>query len=186
MKATGKVWKFPQDDINTDQIRRKEYAYLPFNEQAKYCLEILDPQFPSQVSPGDIMVVGRNFGCGSSREHAPQSILRWGIKALIGESFAEIFADNCTAIGLPAVTAEKADIENLMAFVQDDPACGIRIDMERQEVSYGDFTIPIRLAEQSRNALLQGTWDTTSELFSAVDQIKGVAARLPYMNQFRS
>jgi 3-isopropylmalate/(R)-2-methylmalate dehydratase small subunit len=141
-----------------------------------------DPQYKN----GTILIVNRNFGCGSSREHAPQSILRYGIKALIGESFAEIFADNCTAIGLPMVTAEKADIENLMTFVKEDPAGELTIDLEKKEITYGDFTLSIHQPEQTRKALMEGTWDSTAELLSAVDQIQAVSRKLPYQNKFKN
>ena len=194
---SGRGIPVPGSDIDTDRIIPARYLKcVTFDELGPYVF--YDARFNEDGSKKEhpfndkkylgasLLIVNRNFGCGSSREHAPQSILRWGIKAIIGESFAEIFADNCTAIGLPAVTAEKADVENLMAFVQDDPACEIRIDMERKEVSYGDFTLAIGLPEQSRNSLVQGTWDSTSELYSAVEQIREAAARLPYMNGFKS
>jgi 3-isopropylmalate/(R)-2-methylmalate dehydratase small subunit len=93
MKLTGKAWKFPQDDINTDQIRLQIYSHLPVAEQARHCLESLDPAFGSKVSPGDILVAGQNFGCGSSRPaHAALKAL--GIAAVIAESFGRLFFRN--------------------------------------------------------------------------------------------
>ncbi len=99
MKVTGKVWKFPQDDINTDQIRRKNYAYLPAAEQAKHCLEILDPEFSSTVKPGDILVAGKNFGCGSSTPVHP-ALMTLGISVVLAESFARIFFRHSISGGL--------------------------------------------------------------------------------------
>ncbi len=90
MKITGAVWKFPQDDINTDQIRRKNYAHLPLQEQAKHCLEGIDPAFAAKVSVGDILVAGKNFGAGSSTP-AYAALMALGIRAIVAESFARVF-----------------------------------------------------------------------------------------------
>jgi len=131
-----------------------------------------------------ILIVNKNFGCGSSREHAPQSLMRFGIKAVIGESFAEIFANNCTTIGIPAVTSDKADINNLMSVINDDPALEVQVDLETNKVSYGDFSIPIKQQESSRIVLLQGRWDSLAELKEAEKETKRVAESLPYLNKF--
>jgi 3-isopropylmalate/(R)-2-methylmalate dehydratase small subunit len=99
MKITGKVWKFPQDDINTGLIRKQQYNHLPYEEQARHCLESLDPQFASKARPGDIIVAGRNFGCGSSTP-AQHSIKGLGIAAIVAESFGKLFLSNCASSGL--------------------------------------------------------------------------------------
>ena len=99
MKVTGTVWKFPQDDINTDQIRRKNYAHLPLKEQALRCLETLDPSFAAKVKPGDILVVGRNFGCGSSTP-VHLTLMALGISAIVAESFGRIFFRSSISAGL--------------------------------------------------------------------------------------
>ena len=99
MKTTGTVWKFPQDDINTDQIRRKIYAHLPAKEQAQHCLEGVDPEFSSKVQPGDIIVAGRNFGCGSSTP-AFSAVMALGVAAVVAESFGRLFFRNCISAGL--------------------------------------------------------------------------------------
>ena len=100
MKVAGNVWKFPQDDINTDQIRRKIYAHLPAGEQAKHCFEEFDPQFAARVKPGDILVVGRNFGCGSSTlTHG--ALMALGIAAIVAESFGRLFFRSSLSDGLP-------------------------------------------------------------------------------------
>jgi len=99
MNVTGNVWKFPQDDINTDQIRRKMYAHLPQKEQATHCMEQLDPAFAAQVAKGDVMVAGRNFGCGSSTPvfHA---LLALGVSAVVAESFGRVFFRSSLSAGL--------------------------------------------------------------------------------------
>ena len=195
--VSGRGIPLPGNDLDTDRIIPARYLKcVTFDELGKYVFydvrfnedgSLKDHPFNDKRYQGaSILIVGRNFGCGSSREHAPQSILRFGIKAILGESFAEIFADNCTAIGLPVAMAEKADIENLMKFVQDDPVCEIKIDLEKKEAAYGDFAVQIQVPEQSRSALVSGTWDSTAELLSAEKQIKEVAGKLPYNRQFKS
>ncbi len=99
MKITGKVWKFPQDDINTGLIRKQQYNHLPFEEQAKHCMESLDPGFAAKAKPGDILVAGRNFGCGSSTP-AQHSIKGLGIPAIVAESYGKLFFSNCASSGL--------------------------------------------------------------------------------------
>lgn len=182
-------------DIDTDRVIPARFMKcVTFAELGQYLF--YDARFNEDGSPknhplndekykgGSILIVNRNFGCGSSREHAPQSIARYGVKAIIGESFAEIFADNCTAIGLPLATAGKVDIENLQSFVEEDPQCELKIDLLKQEVVYGDFTIAIQQPEQTKKALTQGTWNSTAELLEAQEEIKKTAERLPYSKNF--
>ena len=99
MKLTGKVWRFPQSDINTGLIRKQMYNHLPPDEQGKHCLESLDPAFAANAKPGDFIVAGTNFGCGSSTA-AHYSILALGIPAVIAESFGPLFFSNCVGGGL--------------------------------------------------------------------------------------
>ena len=103
MKITGKVWKFPQDDINTGLIRKQQYNHLPYEEQAKHCMEGLDPGFAARARPGDILVAGKNFGCGSSTP-AQHSIKGLGIPAIVAESYGKLFLSNCASSGLWPVT----------------------------------------------------------------------------------
>ncbi|OGR84652.1 MAG: 3-isopropylmalate dehydratase small subunit [Elusimicrobia bacterium RIFCSPLOWO2_01_FULL_54_10] len=193
--VSGRGLPLPGNDIDTDRIIPARYLKcVTFDDLGQYAF--YDVRFDENDKPKDhpfndprykgasILIVGRNFGCGSSREHAPQSIKRFGINAIVGVSFAEIFADNCTAIGIPAVTAEQGDIDNLMNFVKDDPACDMTVDLNKNEVAYGDFQISIRLPEQSRSALVNGSWDSTAELLSAKDRIQETASKLPYNNNF--
>jgi 3-isopropylmalate/(R)-2-methylmalate dehydratase small subunit len=141
-----------------------------------------DPRF--QAKGVRVAVVNKNFGCGSSREHAPQAMLRWGIKALIGESFADIFFGNCVALGMPCVTAGEADIGTLMAAVEADPSQNLAIDVEARTATYGPLTIPVELADGIRNQFLAGTWDATRVLLEATPKIKATAAGLPYVGGF--
>jgi 3-isopropylmalate/(R)-2-methylmalate dehydratase small subunit len=130
------------------------------------------------------MVVNQNFGCGSSREHAPQALMRWGIDGLIGESFAEIFAGNCQALGLPTATADHETVEWIMAQVEADPALDLTIDVEAETVTVGDETVDVTISDAQREALLQGIWDTTALMKSYMDEVEQTANDVPYLNDF--
>jgi 3-isopropylmalate/(R)-2-methylmalate dehydratase small subunit len=141
-----------------------------------------DPRF--QAKGVRVAVVNKNFGCGSSREHAPQALLRWGVKALVGESFADIFFGNCVALGMPCVTASEADIGALMAAVEADPTQQVLVDVDKLTTTYGSLVIPAGLPAGIRHQFLEGTWDATSVLLEATPKIKATAARLPYVGGF--
>ena len=131
-----------------------------------------------------ILVVNQNFGCGSSREHAPQALNRWGIRALIGESFAEIFFGNCVALGIPAVTAGADDIARLMDAVELDPAHTLSLDLEAMTLTSRAGSIAVSLPEGARQQLMDGSWNALQTLLDARDQIAATAARLPYVGGF--
>jgi 3-isopropylmalate/(R)-2-methylmalate dehydratase small subunit len=142
-----------------------------------------DPRFAA----ARILLVNKNFGCGSSREHAPQAIMRWGhgIRAIVGESFAEIFAGNCQALGIPCPTAAAGDMAALMAAVEADPACELRLDLDAMTLGGGGRTIALQMAAGPRSQLIAGTWDSTAELLAGRDAIAATAARLPYVANWR-
>jgi 3-isopropylmalate/(R)-2-methylmalate dehydratase small subunit len=142
-----------------------------------------DPRF--QAKGARIAIVNKNFGCGSSREHAPQALLRWGIKGLMGESFADIFFGNCIALGIPCATAGEAEIAALMTAVEGDPAHDLSLDLETLVATYRDQRYPIGIPAGPRSQLLEGTWDGTRVLLNAGDRIRETAARLPYVRGFR-
>ena len=126
-----------------------------------------------------LLIVGRNFGCGSSREHAPQAIMRSGIKAIIGESFGEIFAGNCTSIGVPVCTTDEQTIEKLQKLVQDDSQINFDLNIETQTLSFGKETINLEINPAVKTALLGGTWNTLDELLQNEAGIEEVHRRLP-------
>ena len=134
-----------------------------------------------QYQDANILVVNNNFGCGSSREHAPQALARWGIKAIVGESFAEIFFGNCVAIGLPCVTCDRSTVEKLQTLLTDNPQTNLNIDLEAMKISCEGLTTSVSMDEGSRQRLLTGTWDNCSQLISSVEQIKATTAQLPYL-----
>jgi 3-isopropylmalate/(R)-2-methylmalate dehydratase small subunit len=129
----------------------------------------------------EILVVNQNFGCGSSREHAPQAITRWGIKAIVGESFAEIFFGNCVAIGVPCVTAPAETVATLQALIAQDPSLTCTVDLEKLQMICGDFKAPVSLGEGPRQMFLEGTWDACGQLTQNAGKIRERAAQLPYL-----
>ena len=136
----------------------------------------------AQYQGANLLVVNRNFGCGSSREHAPQAIAKWGIQALVGESFAEIFFGNCVAMGIPCVTADPADVQKLQTAIAANPQAPITLDLEAMQVSTTDFSIPVAMGEGSRNMFISGTWDACGQLVAQAEKIRATAASLPYVS----
>lgn len=128
-----------------------------------------------------VLVVNRNFGCGSSREHAPQAIARWGIRAVLGESFAEIFFGNCVAIGIPCLTATSEVVNRAQAFLEANPTAAIALDLAAQSVTFGGESFPVTMSEGVRQAFLTGTWDACGQLVANAGSIRATAAKLPYV-----
>jgi 3-isopropylmalate/(R)-2-methylmalate dehydratase small subunit len=131
-----------------------------------------------------ILIVNANFGCGSSREHAPQGLQRWGIRAIVGESFAEIFFTNAVALGLPCVTASAGDVLRLMAAADRDPAAVFSLDLGRSTVTGPEGPAPVGLPGPARQALMSGAWDGTALLLDRYDEVERATRRLPYLTGF--
>lgn len=190
-QVTGTGVPLLLDDIDTDRIIPARYLRcVTFDGLGEHAFEDdrkQDPNHPfdnATYADASVLVAGRNFGCGSSREHAPQALIRWGIKAIVGESFAEIFFGNCTALGLPCVTATTDQLQKLAAAVEADPQLEITVDVESCTVRYGDETIQGTIPEGTRTALITGQWDFLAELLEAKDQIRETASGLPYLTNF--
>ena len=131
-----------------------------------------------------ILVVNENFGCGSSREHAPQALRRWGIRAAVGESFAEIFFCNCVALGIPAVTASHDDVIWLMEALELDPDQELELDLHAKTLGFARGLLRVEIPEGARRQLLEGTWHGTATLLAAGEAIERTAERLPYVRGF--
>ena len=131
-----------------------------------------------------VLVAGANFGCGSSREHAPQALQRWGIRAIVAESFAEIFAGNALMIGLPCVTVAKKDAEAMRTAIDADAAAEIVVDLRAGRVTTGALDVEATMPEATRSALLSGHWDATGLLLENYEEVLRAAARIPYVSQF--
>ncbi len=194
--VSGRGVPVPGADIDTDRIIPARYMKaVTFEGLGEYAFH--DARFDQEGNKKDhpfnearyrgasILIVGSNFGCGSSREHAPQALMRWGIKAIIGQSFAEIFAGNCSALGIPAVRVSAQEAEMLMHLVQEKPETRIEIDLEKKVVKAGGYEIPLEMPEAGRKVLVEGTWDSTAVLLANRDAIERTAARIPYLAGFR-
>ncbi|MBT3272196.1 MAG: 3-isopropylmalate dehydratase small subunit, partial [Spirochaetales bacterium] len=185
------------DDIDTDRIIPARYLKcVTFEELGQYAFfderfnedggEKPHPFNNNRYKDGKVLVVNKNFGCGSSREHAPQSLMRMGIAAIIGESFAEIFAGNCTALGIPAIMLKPQEIEYLMHGIEQNPSIIIEINLEEKAVMADGKAFTFSMPESYRQNLTSGTWDTTATLLANVDMIKKTARNLPYMTNFQN
>jgi 3-isopropylmalate/(R)-2-methylmalate dehydratase small subunit len=188
----GRAIPMPGNDIDTDRIIPARYLKcVTFEELGQYAFydERFDEDGGSKDHPfnderfrgGAILLVNSNFGCGSSREHAPQSLMRMGIQAIVGESFAEIFAGNCTALGIPTVRLEPKEIEFLMATVAEKPDLILTVDLSAGTVAAGDSVFSMNMPESYRQSLLAGTWDTTATLLLNLEKIAKTAQKLPYI-----
>jgi len=178
------------DDIDTDRIIPARFLKcVTFDGLGEHAFEDdrqqLSGEHPfdqAQYQGAEILVVNRNFGCGSSREHAPQAIARWGIKALVGESFAEIFFGNCVAMGIPCVTASAEDVKALQKAIAADPQTTVSLDLNAMTVAVGDRTFPVSMGAGPRQMFVSGTWDACGQLVAQQEDIRATATQLPYVN----
>lgn len=191
--VTGRGVPLLLDDIDTDRIIPARYLRcVTFDGLGEHAFEDdrkQDPGHPfndDRFAGGKILVSGRNFGCGSSREHAPQSLMRWGIKAVVAESFAEIFFGNCTSLGIPCVTASRSDLERLAAAVRACPDAELTVDLQTCEVRRGDETVSANIPASARNALMTGRYDFLGQLLEAAPRVRERAGQLPYLTAFAS
>ena len=192
-EAAGTGIPIRGNDIDTDQIIPARFMkVVTFDGLGEFAF--FDQRFDDEDTPKEhpmneerfqdasIMVVNNNFGCGSSREHAPQALMRWGIDALVGEEFAEIFAGNCLALGIPTVTADHETVNDLQQWVDDNPDGEIEIDVAAETVAYGGQEVGVTVDEGQRKALVDGIWDTTALMKSNREAIAATAEGLPYVD----
>ncbi len=181
------------NDIDTDRIIPARYLReITFEGLGPHAFEddrrarngahpLDDPRF---VGAG-VLVVNENFGCGSSREHAPQALLRRGIRAIVGESFAEIFFGNCVAIGLPCLTTTPEHADALQALLEEAPDTELTVDLEAERVVTDHGHYPAAIAASARASFLTGRWDALGQLLENADDVRKASARLPYLTGFR-
>ncbi|WP_138005001.1 3-isopropylmalate dehydratase small subunit [Halalkalirubrum salinum] len=178
------------DDIDTDQILparfMKEVTFDNMGEYAFYDARrdengVINDHPLNTYTGANIAVVNRNFGCGSSREHAPQGLMRWGMEGIVGESFAEIFRDNCKSLGVPAMTADAETVDRLQTFIEENPEAGIELDVREKTITFDGEVVDAEIDHAMREALLEGTWDTTAVMRSNMDRVRDVANSLPYV-----
>ena len=191
-QVTGTGIHVPGDDIDTDRIIPACYLKcVTFDDLAG--THFYDVRFDQEGKPtghplddprfagASIMLSGSNFGCGSSREHAPQAIYRSGFRAIIAESFAEIFFGNSTTLGMPCVSASREDIEALGTALGEDPGTEIHIDLETMTVSSGESSFAVTMPDSARQALTAGRWDPIQELLDNAEQVRAVGEGLAYV-----
>lgn len=186
----GKANVIRGDDIDTDRIIPARFMkVVTFDDMGRHAFEDArkaakgkHPLDDERFSDAKILVVGQNFGCGSSREHAPQALMRFGFQAFIGGSFAEIFAGNCTSMGLPCVTLGEVELANLMGSVELDPTQTLRIELTARTITSRAGKMKLGIPDGVRHQLLEGTWDATQVLLEAGAAIERTAASLSYMN----
>lgn len=190
--VTGRGVYVTGDDIDTDRIIPArfmkcvtfdglgQYMFydVRFNEDGS---EKGHPLNDLRFAGASILLSGENFGCGSSREHAPQAMYRFGIRAVIAESFAEIFFGNSTTLGMPCAEATGEQIAKMAEIIQADPSAQLTVDVENSTVTVGGETFKVVLRDSAREALLGGRWDPIAELLEADDAIRQTASRLPYL-----
>ena len=177
------------NDIDTDRIIPARFLKcVTFDGLGKHAFKDDRQQLAGQhafdqlqYQGAEILVVNRNFGCGSSREHAPQAIAKWGIKAIVGESFAEIFFGNCVAMGIPCVTAAANDVNRLQEAIATDPQAIVTVNLDTLQATIGDSSASIAMGDGPRQMFITGTWDACGQLVAQAEQIRQTAAQLPYV-----
>ncbi len=188
-QISGQAVPLVGNDIDTDRIIPARFlrcvTFDGLGEQAfaddRAQSEGTHPFDLPQYQNASVLVVNANFGCGSSREHAPQSLARWGIQGIIGESFAEIFFGNCIAIGLPCVILKPAEIQSIQAAIVDNPEISVAIDLEAGTVKCGDTTYQPTIDEGAKQRFLNGTWDSCGQLLQGKPAIAETVTKLPYI-----
>lgn len=194
VKGTGVTVR--GNDIDTDRIIPArflkcvvfeglgEFAFADDRAQLAEKGEV-HPFDKPEFAGSSILFANKNFGCGSSREHAPQSLSRWGIKSIVAESYSEIFFGNNVSMGIPCVIANEENIEKLMAANEANPKAECMVDVDKLTASVGEVSVPVTLADGPREQFLQGSWDVTAELLANTTAIEETAAHLPYFGHWK-
>jgi 3-isopropylmalate/(R)-2-methylmalate dehydratase small subunit len=192
-QISGRAVYVPGNDIDTDRIIPARFMKcVTFDGLGEYLFydvrknadgsdkphPLNEPRFKGAT----ILLSGSNFGCGSSREHAPQAIQKYGFKAVIAENFAEIFFGNSTGLGIPCVSASREDIARIAAAIDQNPDLNVVIDVAKQEVRFGAETVKITQRESARDALVNGRWDPIGELLEGLPKVKQTAGKLGYVS----
>lgn len=191
--VTGSAVHVPGSDVDTDRIIPARFMKcVTFDGLGEYLFHdvrknedgsdrehpLNDPRFRKAT----ILLAGSNFGCGSSREHAPQAIYRYGFRAIIAESFAEIFFGNCTTLGIPCVVAAGDDIRALAAAVEAEPELAVTVDVDQCRVTYGSRSVPVHVPDSAREALISGKWDPIAELLESSSEVAARMKELGYIH----
>jgi 3-isopropylmalate/(R)-2-methylmalate dehydratase small subunit len=193
----GRALPMRGEDIDTDRIMPARFLKsITFEglEQHVFEDDRLEAKRAGHVHPFDearyqgasILLANRNFGSGSSREHAPQGLNRWGIRAVVAESFAEIFFGNSLMIGLACLTASETDVEALLSLVERVPKTTLKVDLKAGTCQAPGLTVAVSIPDHVRDTLMTGAWDTTGLLLDRYEEVNAVSSRLPYLSGFSS
>ena len=191
-QVTGRAVYVPGNDIDTDRIIPARFMKcVTFDGLGEFLFYDVRKDADGKDKPhplndarfkgATILFSGANFGCGSSREHAPQAIQKYGFRAVVAENFAEIFFGNCTTLGIPCLCAKREDIAKVTAAIEANPSLEVVVDVERTQIRFGDQSVPATMRESARDALVNGRWDSIGELLEGVPAVKQLTTRLPYL-----
>ncbi len=191
--VSGTAVYVPGSDIDTDRIIPARFMKcVTFDGLGDYLFydvrydadgnEKTHPLNDERFKGASILLSGVNFGCGSSREHAPQALYRYGIRAVVAESFAEIFFGNCTTLGVPCVTTTRENINALSAAIAADPTLEVRVDIDNRKVIFGADSLDVDIVESARDALITAKWDPIGELLESIPSVETTVAGLDYVN----
>jgi len=194
-QVTGRGVYVPGDDIDTDRIIPArvmkcvtfdglgEFAFADAKVAEKAAGRV-HPLDDARFNGATVLISGSNFGCGSSREHAPQALYRYGFRAIIAESFAEIFFGNSTTLGIPCVKMSKQDIGDLAALIEKTPSVHITLDLTENKVTVDDvdFSAEFSIPGHAREPLMNGRWDSIADLVDGLDDVKARVAAIPYLS----
>lgn len=186
-RVRGTALPLRGDDVDTDRIIPARFLKaVTFEglgdhafEDDRRALRGAHPFDDPRYAGATFLLVNRNFGCGSSREHAPQALFRRGLRAIVGESFSEIFFGNSVALGLPCVTLGREDVRALQELVEAGPGTELELDLEARAVAAAGRTFPLSIPDGAREAFLSGRWDPLGLLLERFDEVRAVEARLP-------
>ena len=188
--VSGTGVPIPGDDVDTDQILPARFMKeVTFDNMADYLFYdvrrdeggAFNDHPLNRFDGASIAVVNSNFGCGSSREHAPQAMMRWGVDGIVGESYAEIFRDNCKSLGIPAATADHETVTEIQEWIEATPDGDIEIDVADETVTYGDTTVDVNIDDAMKEALVEGIWDTTALMYSNMSKVEATVDGIPYV-----
>ena len=190
--VSGRAVHVPGNDIDTDRIIPARFMKcVTFDGLGEFLFHDVrknadgtdkpHPLNDARFKGATLLLSGANFGCGSSREHAPQAIQKHGFRAVIAENFAEIFFGNCTTLGIPCATASRADIAAIAAAIEANPALEVVLDVAQQEIRFGGRSVRAEVRPAARDALVNGRWDAIGELLDGLPAVKSRAGALPYL-----
>jgi 3-isopropylmalate/(R)-2-methylmalate dehydratase small subunit len=189
---SGRAVYVPGNDIDTDRIIPARFMKcVTFDGLGEFLFHDVrrnadgtdkpHPLNEARFKGATILFSGANFGCGSSREHAPQALQKYGFRAVIAENFAEIFFGNCTTLGIPCATASRADIAKIAAAVEANPQTEVVLDVDQQQIRFAGQSVPAAVRATDRDALINGRWDAIGELIDGIPSVKTTATKLPYL-----